>query len=318
MGNTLLNELKGAEFYSFDPKLEPEQVITNYLFNHPDHLFLQASENWKVFGLKVNGKAALQLAFHIKGGIAQSPLKAPFGSLQSKGRITSGHLNFFLKSIETSLNETDERQKIIIKNYPEAYQVTTTQLLYNNLSALGFRARTEISSIIAVDKMEFERKIKISERQKLLKCKARLRFQPVPVSRLKEMYRFIETCRRQKNHSLSMSLPELQETIKKFKNDFLLFGVSEDETWVAAAIVIRINKKILYTFYYAHASDFNRISPTVFLISGIYSFAQKNQFQKIDLGTSMNGKQINEPLLHFKESVGAKPSPKYIFEKLIE
>ncbi len=79
MGNPLLNELKGVEFYFFDPKLEPEKVNVNYLFNDPQYLFLQAKENWKVFGLKENGKCTIQMAFHSKiDGKARSPLKAPF------------------------------------------------------------------------------------------------------------------------------------------------------------------------------------------------------------------------------------------------
>ncbi len=82
-----------------------------------------------------------------------------------------------------------------------------------------------------------------------------------------------------------MTLTELEETVKKFKRDFFLFEVNENETKAAAAIVIRVNKKILYTFYYAHENQFNRISPTVFLLSGIYSFAHENRYQLIDLGT---------------------------------
>jgi len=313
-----LNELKGAEFYFFDPKLEPDQVITNYFFNQPQHLFLQAKENWKIFGLKVNGKAVLQMAFYIKGGKAHSPFKAPFGSIQSVGRFTQKDLMFFLKCIEAFLKENEVSHEILIKNFPEAYHTSNTKLLYASLLRLGFEARTEISSIIKVDNKTFEGKIKISEKQKLLKCKSKFGFYQVSILKLPEIYLFIEACRRQKNQSLSMTQTELQETVEKFKNDFLLFEVKENVTRAAAAIVIRINKRILYTFYYAHESQFNKISPTVFLLSGIYSFAQENRYQIIDLGTSMNGNEINKPLLHFKESVGGQPSPKYIFEKQLE
>jgi hypothetical protein len=318
VGNPLLNELKGVEFYFFDPKLDPEQVIVNYLFNHPGHLFLQADQDWKVFGLKVNGRTALQMAFHIRGGKAQSPFKAPFGSLQSAGPVAQSELNFFLQSIEAFLTAKDAKQKIIIKHYPEVYQVTNTKLLCKNLVGMGFSAKAEVSSIIKVDNIPFERKIKISERQKLVKSKARFRFQQVPILQLTDVYRFIEACRHQKEHSLSMTLTELQETVKRFENDFFLFVLNENETIAAASIVIRINKRILYTFYYAHASPLKRMSPTVFLLSGIYSFARENRYQLVDLGTSMNGNEINKSLLYFKESVGGKRSPKYIFEKNIE
>lgn len=312
-----MNELKGEEFYAFDPQREPERVIANYLFNYPEHLLLQAKKNWRVFGLSVKGKPTLQLALHIKDNIAQSPLKAPFGSFQSVGRITPRYLKFFIEKIETSLRRPEGTVKVVIKSYPEAYQASTSQLLYTNLTAWGYALRIEVSSIIEVDKIDFERKIKISERQKLRKSKGRFRFQHVPPVHLPAVYQFIENCRQQKDQSLSMTLMEIQETAKKFKNDFLLFEVSENDTMVAAAIVIRINKKILYTFYYAHAGRLNKISPTVFLLSGIYSYAQQHGYQLIDLGTSMTGNKVNGPLLHFKESVGGRPSLKYTFEKTL-
>ncbi len=166
-----MNELKSTEFYFFDPQLEPDQVIANYLFNRPPHLFLQEKKKWKVFGLRVGGKTTLQMAFHIDGATAQSPLKAPFGSLQSVGRITQEKLSFFLKGIEAFFKEREGKQRITIKNFPEAYQETNTKLLHANLTQLGFSARAEVSSIIEVDKEAFKNKIRISERQKLIKCK---------------------------------------------------------------------------------------------------------------------------------------------------
>lgn len=112
-----------------------------------------------------------------------------------------------------------------------------------------------------------------------------------------------------------MSLLQLRKTVVVFPNDFLLFEVSDAQTTGAAAIVIRVNGKILYTFYYAHHAAFDKISPVVFLLSGIYDFAKANACELIDLGTSMQDDRINQPLLQFKKSVGGETSPKMIFEK---
>src|SRR5437868_9730840 len=116
------------------------------------------------------------MAFHVDGVTAQSPLKAPFGSLQSVERISRKKLNFFLKGIDAFFKERGGQQRIIIKNFPDAYQIVNAKLLYTSLILLGFSARAEVSSIIEVEKKTFEKKIKISERQKLLKCKARFQF----------------------------------------------------------------------------------------------------------------------------------------------
>jgi hypothetical protein len=204
---------------------------------------------------------------------------------------------------------------ISIAHYPEVYQIKNTQLLYRSLIGLGFAAQMKISSIIEVDKNDFVSKIRISEKQKLKKAEKKFLFRQLPVSDLSRVYTFIESCRQDRNQKLSMSLYQVRKTINKFGSDFFLFVVDNEEGLAAAAIVIRINSKILYTFYYAHDKEFDKISPVVYLLSVIYTFAQKGKYQWIDLGTSMSGNEINKPLLHFKESVGGKPSVKYLFEK---
>jgi hypothetical protein len=314
MGNSLLNELRGLEFYSFDPTCEPEQVISNFLFCHPGHLSLQSKSGWQIFSLKVKGKAVVQIAFNIKNKNARSPLKAPFGSIRLAGNINQKQMFFFLQRVVMVLRESGV-ETILIQNFPQAYNPAATQLLRKSLASLGFAVRAQVSSVLEVDRNNFESKIRISERQKLNKGNARFLFKRVATSHLARVYKFIETCRKNKGKSLSMPLQQLRGTIKAFPDDFFLFEVTENEQVVAAAVVIQVNKQILYTFYYAHDQAFDKISPIVFLFSGLYSFAQFNNYEMIDLGTSMTGNEINISLLHFKESLGARPTPKYIFEK---
>jgi len=317
MENPILNDLHQWECYSFDPFHKPEKVIFNFLFNHPKHLFLQSKNRWKVFGLKVNGETVAQIAFHLQIKTARSPLKAPFGSLQWAGRVNQKQLACLLAYIDAFFKKTGVKN-IVIKNYPEAYHSVCSKLLCKTLTDLGFTARPEVSSVIGVDKNDFESKITTSEKQKLRKSQTRFQFTQVHVSQLSSTYLFIETCRHQKNQSLSMTLPQLQKTIDAFPGDFFLFNVLEGERIVAAAIVIRVSKKILYAFYYAHDKQFDKISPIVFLLAGIYSFAQGSSYKMIDLGTSMKGKAVNQPLLHFKNSIGGKLTPKFIFEKTFQ
>jgi hypothetical protein len=314
MGNPILNELSAAEFYFFDPQRDRQQVIFNFLFSHPEHLLLQSPHNWKIFGLRINDIVVAQMAFHIQNNEAASPLKAPFGSLQSTAALSQPTLTFFLENIEVYLRTAGCR-RIAIKNYPEAYADCNTRLLFETLRGLQFDTTTEISSIIGVDQKDFESMIRISEKQKLRKSKGRFKFQQTPLLQLPRIYDFIHACRLQKKQTLSMSLPELYETAQKFNDDFLLFEVCAETTMAAAAVVIRVNKNILYTFYYAHHHQFDPLSPVVFLLSGIYSFAQEHGYRLLDLGTSMNGDKVNASLLHFKECVGGKPSAKYVFKK---
>ena len=175
----------------------------------------------------------------------------------------------------------------------------------------------EVSSIIPVDPKTFEKKIAASQRQKLRKCEKRFTVNHVKLTELKNIYGFISACRHERNQSLSMTFTQLQKVSDRLPKSFLLFQVVDEQEMVAAAIVIKVSENILYTFYYSHEKKFNRISPVVFLISGIYRYAQEHGFVQIDLGTSMVNGGINRPLLQFKKSIGGQPSNKYIFDKIL-
>ncbi len=314
MENPLLKGLNGFTFYTFDPIQKPRAAISNYLFTHPNHFYLQKKRGWKSLGLKVNGKAISQITFYISLNTALSPLKAPFGSMQSNRHLTSEEMTFFIHHCLMFLKDQGVKN-IEIRNFPEAYEPIVTKLLYNGLLSHGFTARQHISSIIIVDEKDFESKINTSEKQKLRKCRSTLQFHKAQADQLPRIYRFIETCRLEKKQNLSMSLTELKKTINLFPKNFFLFEIVNTTGTAAAGVVIKVNREILYTFYYAHSKEFDKISPVVFLLSGIYQFAQRANYKLIDLGTSMTGDEINKPLLHFKKSIGGKPSPKFIFEK---
>ncbi len=265
-------------------------------------------------GLKESNEILAQMSLHIEKNKARSPFRAPFGSLQISSKIDFEHLEFFIDQIEKHLVKRNVTS-IFIRDCPLNYRVEDSALLYKILILHGYDVHEQVTSIIPVDGNEFKTKIRLSQRQKLKKCEAEFVFRQLDISQLPRVYRFIEKSRNQIDQLLSMSFVQLRKTVKIFPSDFLLFEVTNGSVTAAAAVVIAVNDEILYTFYYAHDRQFNKISPVVFLLSGIYSFAQNNGYKMIDLGTSMNGDKIYKPLLHFKESVGGKVSPKFIYEK---
>jgi CelD/BcsL family acetyltransferase involved in cellulose biosynthesis len=112
-----------------------------------------------------------------------------------------------------------------------------------------------------------------------------------------------------------MSADDLKKVMKFFPESFYLHVLSLSNKWVAASISIRVEHNILYTFYYDHDAEYDRLSPVVMLMDGIYSFCQQEGIKLLDLGTSnINGK-LSESLLDFKLSLGAEPSRKLTFVK---
>jgi len=307
--------LDSLEFFHHD-LVEQRPKHGTFLFNQPSHLFLQSKKGWRVYGLrhKQSNQVAAQIFLNINGKKVYSPLTAPFGSLELYENVGQKKVEELFTSIEADLKNRNVKF-CQIKHYPEAYQTLVTNSLYHALTKLDFDCTEEVSSIIPVDQKLFDKRIAISQRQKLRKSEKRFVFSQSKLAELKKVYGFIKACRHERNQSLSMKLAQLKKVVNKFPRNFMLFQVSDEQQIAAAAIVIMVSDKILYTFYYAHDRRFNRISPTVFLISGIYRYAQEHHFTHIDLGTSMVNGGINRPLIQFKKSIGGQPTIKYIFDK---
>jgi hypothetical protein len=96
-----------------------------------------------------------------------------------------------------------------------------------------------------------------------------------------------------------------------------LHQATDQDKMVAASISIRVNENVLYTFYYDHLRAYDSVTPIVFLCDGLYNFCQKNQLSLLDLGTSNPNGKLNQSLLDFKLSLGAVPSPKLTFQKVL-
>lgn len=314
---SLMSKPENQLFHSYDLQRESSFTHTRFLFNSPRHLWLQSGKNWRIYEALEEDTSAVKvrIAFHIDAGEASSPFRAPFGFLEIYRKISANELTGFFSLIEADLKNRGVR-KIQIKSYPEVYD-KNFGMVDEMMKRLQYSATQEASSIIQVDRRPFDKKIKISERQKLRRAKQFFSFEKVKGTYLKEIYSFIEECRNERNQSLSMSFVELKKAVLNFPRHFSLYRVHDASGTAAAAIVISVSKEILYTFYYAHARRFDKVSPVVLLMDGIYEVAQEQGIEMIDLGTSMVNGKVNRSLLHFKKSIGAQTNRKLIFEKTL-
>lgn len=303
-------------FHSYELRRTTSLTPTRYLFNRSLHLRLQSAKNWRIYEIHDrNAEVKIRIAVHIERNMAVSPLRAPFGFIEFYKKSSWMELVDFISLMELDLKSRGVK-KIQLKSYPEVYDKNSA-LTERALKSLHYITRHELSSVIRVDQKSYEKKIKISERQKLRKAEKMFSFEKTSIDQLKDIYSFIETCREEKNHRLSMTFSELRKVVAAFPEDFLLYKVYDASGTAAAAIVIKVNEKILYTFYYAHSKKYDKVSPVVFLISGIYEESQRQGIEMIDLGTSMKGGKINRSLVHFKKSIGGQSYHKHTFEKVL-
>jgi hypothetical protein len=296
-------------------QIDFEQAI----FNMPDHRLLQASTGWSSFFIlhPKTIKVVAAVYFHVSDSIARSPLKNPFGSIEFADGVPLPLLFQFLEFIEQKLRSKNI-SAIIINAPPQKYSHHTALLsifLLNNDYKIK---QAKVGAVIEVDENPIQKILHRSEKRRLIKSqKAGLSFREVPMVKLCCIYKFIETCREAKGYQLSLTLQELQQTINKFPEHYFLFGVYKEEQLVAASIAIRVQQNVLYEFYHDHAAEWNHLSPVVLLVEGIYRYCQSQNIALLDLGTSAVDDRPNFGLLNFKLKLGARPTPKFTFEKTL-
>ena len=257
--------------------------------------------------------------FHIADGVAYSPLKSPFGSIEFSEDLSLITLFRFLEHVSSRL-KTLGAKKLVIKDCPHDYQPQKAPILHTFLFNQGYRViDAEVGALIPVTSARFDSGLDDWEKRKLRQAsEAGLRFKEMPLDEIGRAYLFILACRKYKGYSLSMSLFDLKETAGTFPKKFRIFGVFQEERLVATSISILVQEKILYNFYSSHSSEFDSLSPIVFLINHMYSYCQDQKIETLDLGTSALDGKPNFGLLDFKLRLGAKPTPKLTFEKNLD
>lgn len=291
------------------------------LFNTPEHRQLQSKSGWLEFhAIRKDRQMVIgSIYFYIIEKVASSPLRAPFGSFELSERITTEQLYHFISFYEQQLRKRNVIE-ITIKNYPELYHPKAHNILSVLLTSHHYKiSQAELGACILVDDVSLDEKMDPWEKRKLRQgMKSNLTFRPMPVNQLKDIYKFISTCRKERGQSLSMSWEEIEKTVEKLKGNFVLFGVLLNDKLIAASISIRVSKKILYNFYSAHPKESDSLSPVVFLIHGMYGWCREKKISLLDLGTSALGGKPNFSLIDFKLRMGALPSMKLTFEKKLK
>lgn len=290
------------------------------LFNRYEHRLLQASNGWHSYHIldQKHQQVSGAIHFYVSGGVARSPLRSPFGSVEFSEALPAAVLFAFLQFVEKKLIERGVT-RVMIKSYPQAYAERQSVMLQTFLLNLGYGVvNAEMASVIDVTATPAVRNFHRSERRKLNKARAAgFSFKKLSNESLPDVYTFIHGCRREKDYVLSMTLSDLHLAISRFPDQYLLFAVFQHNRMAAASITIRAKERILYDFYHDHDAAFDYYSPVVLLVEGMYNFCYANNIGMIDLGTSTIDGMPNFSLLHFKQYLGGKPTPKLTFEKIL-
>ncbi len=312
-----------------------------YFFNEKEHLQNQGGERLLTFYWQNTDNQSIEARFSviIQNGMVYSPLRATFGGIEFSEEISKEKLLEFLTLIVSqalactspstkhpNISPTIKQAKacgtIIINSYPEGYlPPTQIQKLENCLFKLGF----EISVIeqnydITITKKSFYETITSIRTKQLLRkaIKKGFVFQEILNPNFPEIHAFIAHSRERKNRPMTMNLEQFENHFTLFFKNFQIFSVTDFGQIIAVGVTIKINEKIVYTFYLADDEEYLKNSPTIFLLSGIYEYFQYQDYTILDLGIATANGILNEGLANFKRNIGGKLFLKKTYVKHFE
>lgn len=280
-----------------------------YLFQSQKFLTYQGNYFLETFG-------SVAIAWFEKNGQANSPLKAPFGSVYPIQEVVNQNdIGILITQMENRLRLLN-LESITITHCPEVYQPEFAQAVNRTLLNSGFCHICEDLNFHLPIEGEFKLRLHRSERWKLNKAKREeYRFQKINPPNWDLAFPIIEESRIRKGYPLSMNRKSLEEVFGEFSDTYKMYGVFQKGTCAAVAITIEVSKEIEYIFYTADVLEHRKRSPVVLLHEGIFEECKQKNKEILDLGTASLKGKLNEGVASFKKNLGGLTSSKNTYFK---
>lgn len=279
-----------------------------YLYNEKAFLQLHPTEPLSFYILQTKKKKVLgRCHFFVNNAIATSPYKSPFGGIELDPLLSLDLIEAFIAYIETTIIARGAKS-IKVTQFPFAYSPIAASKLANCYLRAGFQmTHPDPSHHIAIESMAFEEKVHAMEGRKLKKGMEKgFVFREEPRESVEGIYAFIQACRKEKQQNLNISLADLQKAVQNLPSNYKIFTVKARGELIATSIIILVNDKVAYNFLPASSSAYNKWSPMVFLLKGIYEWCQERNVKILDLGISSVDNVPQYSLIEFKERIGGE------------
>ena len=120
------------------------------------------------------------------------------------------------------------------------------------------------------------------------------------------VYQILAANRAQRGYAMPLALNELQAASMAMPNDYLAYLAKDGAgMMVGAAVVVRVNSLVWYTFLLGHIPSGPGTSPILSLLAQIWADAQRAGATILDLGTAGLPGHEHAGLAAFKRSLGA-------------
>ena len=301
-----------VEYTSTYPPPHYSFAFEPYLYNQESFLQLKEYEVQSFYAVDhkkrvVNARVHFALQPFSDGSLrAVSLPQLPFGSLEYGVSMSLAELTGFVAFVCDQLARQGVTS-VEIRDCIPAYRVDEAKLLHQALSDQGFVVQEiAVNHHVPVNERSLADKMSRGQRGKLKKS-INTHFACVhePTEKLPKIYSFVNMSYQARKRVLSLSLSSLQESVRRFPDQYQLFSVYHSQKRIAACIAVRVSESALYTFYYTALAEYGSYSPTVLLLESIYQYCQSQKISVLDLGTS-----ITESVQRFKVRMGCISSMK--------
>lgn len=286
------------------------KASTFFLFHSPSFVFRNLENPIIPFESEL-----ATIYFSRVGNSLVSLEKAPFGSFILDARASKSDLILLIEKIQ-EWSKSNQITHLTVRSYPEIYAPDQSNLIKSALEESGFSIKyRDITQVIPVAAGE-EMNLNTHKKRRLKKAHTLgFTFRQINPNFLEESYALIVESRKNKGYPITMNLKELEDMFTLFPQDYLLFGVFENNKMIGTSVSIKINPQILYCFYLGDHLSYRAYSPTTFLVHGIHDICKIHKIEFIDLGISTDRGLLNKGLYTFKKTFGSFDSYKLTFEK---
>ena len=299
----------------FDHFVESESVngtflqTRRFLNYHPAGRFNDAS-----FALQKSGTIVAYFpGVVVEGNRFVSHAGSTFGGpVISKDFYSGSRLPEILSEADRYLSKNFSG--VTLKITPQLFSVESPELLEYTLEHLGYSRHTELSSFtpLSCDKDPFENCNK--ECRRIFKKSEGIGVEYRPLGKTEDFetfYRFLEISKAKHNVHPVHTLQELFDLKEIHIPENIRFrGIWDGETLVAAMMLFVFERTLtIHAQYIAPNPDYTKFQPTTALYVRAMREAAREKMKQFSWGisTENGGDYLNQTLIRFKESLGAKP-----------
>lgn len=260
------------------------------------------------------GKTRFGMVLGERGGKLLTPFSAPFGGFSANKQQRLDIIEEAVKALAEYAKSVGKPIYIVLP--PAFYAPTLINSCVNILSRHAKLEYIDLNFFFPLDKFKgYEEGLEKSAR-KNLKRGMSAGFEFVAIQRddtegLRRTYSVIKANREEHDYRLSMTLDDVEKTVRTVPADFFLLQYEGKD--VAAAQIFHVAEGIAQVIYWGDLRAYSHLRPMNYFAYRLFMHYQREGLRILDIGPSTMDGTPNYGLCDFKTAIGCEITPKFAF-----